>query len=133
MVAQSFNHGMTDSILTHIREGMGVYDRDDHYLGKVERLYMGASTPAENELGEGAATARNPDVRNDTLMDDIAKVFAPDNVPEVLRSRLLHDGFIRIDAAGLFAADRYVLPDQIASVAGDHVRLKASRDELIKR
>jgi hypothetical protein len=33
----------------------------------------------------------------------------------------------------LFAADRYVLPDQIAGVSGDRVRLKVSRDELIKR
>jgi hypothetical protein len=133
MVAQSFDQGMTDSVLTHVREGMGVYDANDHYLGKVERLYMGASSPTENELGEGAATAPNPDLRDDTLVDDIAKVFAPDDLPEVLRNRLLHNGFIRIDSAGLFAADRYVLPDQIAGVSGDRVRLKVSRDELIKR
>ena len=133
MVAQSFDQGMTGSILTHIREGMGVYDPKDHYLGKVERLYMGASTPVENELGEGAATAPDPDLRDDTLVDDIAKVFAPDDLPEVLRNRLLHDGFIRLDTAGLFAADRYILPDQIAGVSGDRVRLKVSRDELIKR
>jgi len=133
MVAQSFDQGMTDSVLTHIHEGMGVYDPNGHYLGKVDRLYMGASSPAANERGEGAATAPNPDLRDDTLMDDIAEVFAPDDLPEVLRNRLLHDGFIRLDTAGLFAADRYILPDQIASVSGDRVRLKVSRDELIKR
>ncbi len=133
MVTQSFDQGMTDSVLTHIREGMVVYDRNDQYLGKVESLYMGASTPAENERGEGAATAPDPDMRDDTLVDDIAKVFAPDDIPEVLRKRLLHDGFIRVDTAGLFAADRYALPEQIASVTGDRVRLRVSRDELIKR
>ena len=53
-------------------------------------------------------------------------------MPEAVQKRLLHDGFIRMDADGLFAADRYVLPDQIAGVSGDKVMLKVSKDQLQK-
>jgi hypothetical protein len=39
---------------------------------------------------------------------------------------------MRIDSAGLFAADRYVMPEQIAGVSSDRVTLRVTRDELIK-
>ena len=45
----------------------------------------------------------------------------------------MQQGFIRIDSAGLFAADRYVTPDQIVSVSGDALTLNVSQDELMKR
>ena len=37
-----------------------------------------------------------------------------------------------MDADGLFAADRYVLPEQISSVAGDRIMLKVSKVQLQK-
>ena len=48
------------------------------------------------------------------------------------RQRLLLQGFVRIDANGLFAADRYVTPEQIASVSADGLMLNVSKDELVK-
>ena len=54
-------------------------------------------------------------------------------MPETLRERLLREGYIRLDADGLFAADRYILPSQIASAAGDEVTLNVEKDQLIKR
>jgi len=63
----------------------------------------------------------------------VARAISPrDQVPETLRQRLLRHGFLRIDSTGLFAADRYVMPAQIADVSEDHVTLQVTRDELIK-
>jgi hypothetical protein len=54
-------------------------------------------------------------------------------MPKVLRDRLLRHGFIRIDTHGLFASDRFALPDQIESVSEDCIQLRLSKDELIER
>jgi hypothetical protein len=59
-------------------------------------------------------------------------IFPSDQVPETLRERLLRQGFLRIDSTGLFAADRYVMPDQIADVSEGRITLRVTRDELIK-
>jgi hypothetical protein len=50
-----------------------------------------------------------------------------------LQSKLLMDGYVRMDASGLFASDRFITPDQIARVDGDRVYLTVNRDQLIKR
>jgi hypothetical protein len=67
------------------------------------------------------------------LIHNFAKAFAVDEVPEELRERLINQGFVRIDANGLFAADRYITPQQIDSVSGDGLMLNVTKDELIKR
>jgi hypothetical protein len=41
-------------------------------------------------------------------------------------------GFVKINTLNLFTTGRYVLPDQIASVANDRVLLRVCRDELLK-
>ena len=133
MNQQTFDQDLGNNVLAQIREGMEVYDRNNTKVGKVESLYMGEASEETLERGEGPATASDPNQNRDDLFEDIARVFAPDNIPDVLRARLLREGFIRVDGAGLFAADRYVTPDQIAGVSGDHVQLKVTRDQLIKR
>lgn len=40
---------------------------------------------------------------------------------------------MRIDAHGIFAADRYVTPEQIDSVSGDGLLLNVTKDELVKK
>lgn len=119
------------NILAQIREGMKVYDRMDNEIGTVDRVKMSDDNPATEEAE--AVTADEPPRRKDTFLDALADVFSADGLPEVVRERLLQQGFIRIDAKGLFAADRYVLPDQIMSVSGEGVTLKVSKDELVKR
>jgi len=114
-----------------IRVGMRVLDNSRNEIGKVEDFRF-----SENE--------DNPDVQPEDidasdrrqdggLVQDIAEAFAPDELPEVLRDRLLREGYIRLDTKGLFAADRYILPDQISSAAGDDLVLNVSKDELMKR
>ena len=119
------------NILAQIREGMKVYDHMDNEIGTVDRVKMSDDNPATEEAE--AVTADEPPRRKDTFLDALADVFSADGLPEVVRERLLQQGFIRIDAKGLFAADRYVLPDQIMSVSGEGVTLKVSKDELVKR
>jgi hypothetical protein len=123
------------SILSRIHKGMAVYDVTDHRIGTVDFVHFGAASETQQELGLGPATstkADSPDMRRDTIIDNIAEAFHPDEVPQELQEKLLVSGYIRLDA-GLFAADRFIVPEQIASVTGDKVQLSVNKDQLVKR
>jgi hypothetical protein len=116
-------------VLEKISEGMKVVDSKNHEIGKVEWVKL----VDEDETGQPlAADVEHPD-RDKSLIDTVADAFRGDELPDEIQQRLLHDGFIRMDADGLFAADRYVLPDQIAGVTTDSVVLKVTKDELVKK
>jgi hypothetical protein len=134
MAEQRFDAGQGHPLLKQIYEGMTVYDATGDKIGTVEYVHIGALTEEAEERGQGPATTPSPGMGEHSLIEDFARAIAPsDRVPEVLRRRLLRHGFIRINSTGLFAADRYVMPAQIASVSADRVLLRVSRDELIKR
>ena len=117
--------------LRRVEEGMKVFDRDRNEIGKVEYVQFGDDDPSTAEVE--AAAPNTLDRGRDTLLDNIAEAFVPgDDIPEEIRARLLQQGFVRIDANGIFAADRYVTPEQIASVSGDGLMLSVSKDELVK-
>jgi len=120
------------TLLEQIREGMHVYDAGQNEVGTVDYVQFGDENPDQ----PGAETASvNPGQRDthDSLFDNIINVFKPDDLPEVIRARLLRRGFIRVDAPGLFNADRYISPDQILSVIGNKVMLKIRKEELIQQ
>jgi len=119
----------TSASLRFVEQGMRVFDREHHEIGKVEWVQFGDDDPDTLEV-EASGPRRDRDDVN--LFDVIAKAFTSDNVPEELRDRLVHQGFVRIDADGLFQADRYVMPDQIDSVSSDGMTLNVTKDELIK-
>jgi hypothetical protein len=124
------------SILSQVREGMDVYDVRDNRIGSVEFVHFGAANETQQELGTGpaaAAPADDPNMRRDTIIDNIVEAWDPNELPEELREKLLFSGFIRIDTAGLFAADRYIVPEQIVNVADDNVYLSVEREQLVKR
>ena len=117
--------------LRFVEEGMRVFDRERHEIGKVEWVQFGDDDPETPEVeATGLSATRD---RSDTLIQNIAEAFRPDDLPEEVRARLLHQGFVRIDADGLFAADRYVTPEQIDSISPDGLMLNVSKDELVKR
>jgi hypothetical protein len=120
----------TGNFLSRVQEGMKVFDRQQHEIGTVERVKMGEDDPSTPEV-EAASPPVEP--RTDSLITNFAEAFATDELPEAVQARLVQNGFIRLDAKGLFAADRYVTPDQIMSVSGDAVTLKVSKDELVKK
>ena len=119
----------TSASLRFVEQGMRVFDREHHEIGKVEWVQFGDDDPDTLEV-EASGPRRDRDDVN--LFDVIAKAFTSDNVPDELRDRLVHQGFVRIDADGLFQADRYVMPEQIDSVSGDEVTLNVTREQLIK-
>ena len=122
------------SILKNVHEGMEVYDNRNKRIGKVEELYFGASSDETMKHGAGAATAPDPNLRDNTLIDDIARgLFDSEDIPDEMRQRLVNDGFLRMDASGILAGDRYVLPEQIDHVADDHVYLNVMLDDLLKK
>lgn len=128
-----FDASRTESVLKQIREGMEVFDNVGDKVGTVDTLYFGASSDEMKAHGVGAASAPDPSLRESGLVDDIAQAISgDDDLPDEMRRRLIHDGFIRIDATGLFASDRYVLPEQIDRVHGDHVHLNVTGDQLLR-
>ena len=134
MTPQPFEQPQGSPLLTQIYEGMAVYDSGGDYIGEVEHVYLGAVSEEADRRGGGPETAPSPESAESSLIGDLARaIFPADRVPTPLRQRLLRLGFIRIDSAGIFAADRYVTPDQIADVSEGRVTLRVARDELIKR
>jgi len=123
------------SILSQIHEGMGVYDVRDNHIGNVDFVHFGAASETQQELGLGPATntkADSPDMRDDSIIDNIAEAFSPNEVPQQLQNKLLLSGFIRL-GGGLFGSDRYITPEQIVAVSGDKVQLAVNKDQLVKR
>lgn len=124
------------SILSQIHKGMGVYDVGDNHIGLVDFVHFGAASETQQELGTGPASpslADDPDMRRDTIIDNLAEAFSPNEVPQELQEKLLVSGYIRLDTDGIFASDRFITPDQITGVSGDHVQLSVTRDQLVKR
>ncbi|MEJ2167932.1 MAG: hypothetical protein P8X90_20605 [Desulfobacterales bacterium] len=121
-----FNRNQT---LSRIEEGMKVYDNQGSEVGTVEFVHF---SEANGSMGTGAA-ATPSEPGEPGLMDILGKVFASDDLPEELRERLLMHGFIKMDSAKLFGADRYIMFEQIAKVEKDGVHLKvADSEELLK-
>lgn len=114
-----------------IEIGMRVYDSELREIGKVDGLkYPENATSPDVEL----ATVDAAETREDnTLVDAVADAFGRQEVPEPLRSQLLRDGYVHLDANGLFASDRYILPEQIARMTADGIQLNVTLDALIKR
>jgi hypothetical protein len=122
------------SRLNGVHEGMAVYDAKQNRIGEVETVHFGAAGESTRAQATGPATVAPADTGYDQpLVDIFAAVFSPDELPDQLARKLYHTGFVRIDSAGLFAADRYVTPDQITRVEKNAVYLNVTRDELIKR
>jgi hypothetical protein len=115
----------------NIHVGMRVFDNSHNEIGKIDDFKFSENEDQPDvEPSELDAADRG---MQGGLLADLAEAFAPDGMPEVLRERLLSEGYIRLDSNGLFAADRYILPEQIASASGDEVVLTVDKDELMKR
>lgn len=120
----------TGTTLRNVEEGMKVFDRDQREIGKVEYVQFGDDDPETIEV-ESASPSRPPP--RDSLLANIADVFSPgDEIPDEVRRKLLQQGFVRLDADGLFQADRYITPEQIDSVSGDGLTLNVTIDQLVK-
>jgi hypothetical protein len=130
--------GMGNELLTRIQEGMAVYDVRDEKIGKVDDIYFGTVTSEEDQTGTGSITTST--AGRAALKEDRQVSFAfggtfddPELEEETIRNRYLRQGYVRVDAAGIFSKDFYVTPDLIEGVTGDAVRLKVARDEIKRK
>ncbi len=113
-----------------IEVGMKVYDSELREIGKVDGLKYPENITAP---GIEPATVDAADRDESTLVNAVAEAFGREEIPEPLRSQLLRDGYVHLDTKGLFASDRYILPEQIARMTGDGIQLNVTKDALIKR
>lgn len=122
-------------ILEQIKEDMDVFDSQGNHIGDVEDIYLGSATDEEREMGTGPASAGERYAPSEeSFMQDLAAALGGEiRIPRELVSRLLYEGYIKLDSDGLFAADRYILPDQIAAVQSDGVHLNVEREKLVKQ
>ncbi len=119
------------NILTQIEEGMEVFDDAGEQVGKVRQVRMTDEQPGQPGA-ETESTTTSESVRDPSFIEDIARAFVDEpQLPEDIRHRLLHEGFIRIDV-GLLHSDRFVMPEQIRSVSANEVHLNVGADELTK-
>lgn len=114
-----------------VHKGMIVFDNGHNEIGTVEDFRFSENEDQPDVIpGDIDASDR---VGDTSLVGNIAQAFAPEELPEVLRDRLLAEGYIRLHTKGLFASARYILPDQIASASGNQVVLSVSKDDLLKK
>lgn len=110
--------------IARVREGMQVVDSAGDEIGTVEEVRMGDAGAVTTE-GQGSGGGAG-------IAGAIATAIGGgEALPDSERERLLRLGFVRIDASGLFAGDRYAAADQVADVEGDVVRLSVGKDRLV--
>jgi hypothetical protein len=118
----------THEMLSIVEEGMAVMDSAGDRIGTVAEIYFGTySDEAEDyttrAMGGPSSTGINP---------DIADPFsANEDLPDLLRKRLLTHGYIRIDT-GMLDSDHFAMADQVVGVSDDTVRLSVPKDELVR-
>ena len=115
-----------------ITEGMKVVDSSMSDIGKVETFRMTDEAPDEPEVDAAGVSPALEDDRND-MATLLADVFHPDDkMPRELQEKALREGFIRLDADGFFASDRYIFPEHIDRVEGDRLILNVRKGDLLK-
>jgi hypothetical protein len=121
-----------EAIPATVHEGMKVCDRSMDDIGTVETFRLSDEDPTRPgpETASGSPVVQRTE--ND-LVAMLADVFTPDDgLPRQLQEKALREGFVRLDADGLFAADRYIFPEHIDRVEGDRLVLSVRKDDLIK-
>ncbi len=83
---------------------------------------------------EASTTAGDQDVRGPLNL--IAEALAPNerepDVPEPLRSRLLLDGYMKVDGPDLLDTDRYVPANLVRAATDDRIHLIVGMEQLTK-
>jgi hypothetical protein len=121
-----------DAIPNAVHEGMTVLDSTMTAIGKVESFRNTDEAPDRPDFDAAGVSPILEEERNTmgALLEDL---FHPDEgLPRELQEKALREGFVRLDADGLFAADRYIFPEHIDRVEGDSLVLAVRRDDLLK-
>ena len=115
-----------------LHEGMSVVDSAMHEIGTIETFRVTDEVPGQPEV-DAAGVSPVFEEERETLAGILADVFRPDDqLPREMQEKALREGFVRLDADGLFAADRYIFPEQIDRVEGDRLVLAVRKEDLLK-
>ena len=121
-----------DAIPQAIHEGMAVLDSDMRSIGSVESFRATDEVPGRPDLDAAGVSPALEDERN-SFAALLADLFDPeDGLSREMQEKALREGYVRLDADGLFAADRYIFPEHIDRVDGDRLVLNVSREALLK-
>ena len=116
--------------LESVTEGMKVFDSENHRIGKVDYVKLVETDPATGQ--PLTADIEEHDDQPDSLDREPRRGLLDRRSSGSHPAASAHEGFVRMDADGIFSADRYILPEQISSVAGDRIVLNVSKSELQK-
>lgn len=115
-----------------LHEGMSVVDSAMHEIGTIETFRVTDEVPGQPDV-DAAGVSPVFEEERETLAGILADVFRPDDqLPREMQEKALREGFVRLDADGLFAADRYIFPEQIDRVEGDRLVLTVRKEDLLK-
>jgi hypothetical protein len=117
-----------DRLPERITEGMTVNDREGEAVGVIQVVYFGG---ANQEAIERVVHPQESPQAETSEDNRSAFAFDADNVPEVLRARMMRQGFIIVEGPNLTGATRYIRPEQIEGIFDGAVRLRASHGELL--
>lgn len=115
--------GADASPLAQVHEGLSVYDASGDDIGSVAEVRM-----ADTEAADLQPADANTSGQVDSVLDSAADAIAGGT--EDASTRLMSTGYFKLDSKGLFAGDKYVTPDLIASVDADGVRLNVEKDAI---
>ena len=110
-----------------VHEGMHVVDSSGEDIGRVEAVSMGDP--------QASTTAGNEERGRPGAIGIVAEAFGGErepDVPEPLRSRLVREGYIKVDGPNLLDTDRYVPSDYVRDVSEDRVQLSVPKERLSK-
>lgn len=110
--------------IADVEAGMRVLDRDEKPVGSVATMKMGDPQAITTE-GQ-----RSPGALWDWIRDSFGG-SEPD-VPPTRAEQLLREGYIKIDARGVFARDLYADAGQISNVDAEGVHLSVPRAALTR-
>jgi len=119
-----------ETLPQNIHVGMRVVDSRNKTIGKIDDLRF-PENAIDPDVEPAEIDGTDKPRTGETILGTSAEAFGKEEIPEALHDRLLREGYIRLDTP--LGKDRYILPSQIASAAGDEVTLNVERDELIKR
>ena len=121
-----------DAIPITVHEGMTVLDSAMNAIGTVESFRSTDEAPDRPDVDAAGVSPILEEERN-TMSALLEDLFHPDDgLPRELQEKALREGFVRLDADGLFADDRYIFPEDINRVEGDNLVLAVRRDDLLK-
>ena len=112
--------------LNAVQTGMHVVDAGGEDVGQVDQIHMGDAD---------AVTTAGNERRNPSLVDRAAEALgaeAEPDVPEPLRSRLVREGYLKLNSSHLLDADRYVPADYVRGIRDGKVQLSVRREQLLK-